>query len=382
MIAFQAIYHLTVSSQLNGLRVGEVTYSFYAVDYSMGFCSRFLPGALYQALFPRLSQTFVNLWETIWIVAIWILLAFMLEKFYFRFRTHRATPLFLFLFLCGPCTFGMFCNEFGMLDVHWLPFLFCAILCLQEKRCYPLLIVIPPILALIHYNAVICQIPFLLLLMLWQAARCRGGERKLLFVCTALALLCGVGMTAYFVLYEKQNLVWSMEDFNQILRDRGATYLVYFDYVLYGVHPDDVAYVDAGNGVLTAVLQQIVMTLTLINVFPLLFAFFITSPVLYVIARYFLCCIKSADSRCERLALWGMLLMFPATVVANLLFSTDVIRWFSHAFLCLFASFLYVLYRTRGAQWETVEARIKKIPQSATAVYAFIYMMAKLQIRG
>ena len=77
-----------------------------------------------------------------------------------------------------------------------------------------------------------------------------------------------------------------------------------------------------------------------------------------------------------------MLLMFPVTIGGSLLLSTDVIRWFSHAFICLFASYLYVLYRTNGAHMEMVEARLAKLPRNAVAVYAFVYMMARLQIRG
>ena len=51
LFTFLFVYSYAVGNTFVPFRVEEHFYSFYAVDYALGFCSRFLPGAIFPAVF-------------------------------------------------------------------------------------------------------------------------------------------------------------------------------------------------------------------------------------------------------------------------------------------------------------------------------------------
>ena len=72
---FILIYSFVVSGGMRPWSSIGLTQSFHAVDYSMGFCARFLPGAVYQFIFGAVNETTLNLYLSVLMIVFFFVLS-------------------------------------------------------------------------------------------------------------------------------------------------------------------------------------------------------------------------------------------------------------------------------------------------------------------
>ncbi|MBQ6118316.1 MAG: hypothetical protein IJK98_03705, partial [Clostridia bacterium] len=170
---FLVLYHWAYINNGALWSVNPVTYSLYVMDYSMGFCSRILPGAVYGALIGKYAYGPISAFVAVFFLLLLAAIAFFMERFFTAAGPgDRKTCLALmFFFLSGPFTFGILTREFGMLDLYWLLFFAAALLLLSKKRLKWLLPLCIVGMIFIHFAALFCYAAVLLALLLFFAAK-------------------------------------------------------------------------------------------------------------------------------------------------------------------------------------------------------------------
>ena len=131
------LYHFLLAGGGVPFQVKEINYTFHAVDFSMGFCTKLLPGSIYRLLVGIYSREAVSVYLLFVYLFFVILLAVLAEQFMRKFESNpRAAITFIIFFLTGPLTFNIFAVELGMLDFYWVIFFLTGCLCLplQVKR--------------------------------------------------------------------------------------------------------------------------------------------------------------------------------------------------------------------------------------------------------
>ena len=81
------------------------------------------------------------------------------------------------------------------------------------------------------------------------------------------------------------------------------------------------------------------------------------------------------DNRLQRFCVFLMMVQFPFTAIFGCLFSPDVIRWVTHAFLVFFTMLLYLLYHEETLRAEMLEDldRLRKEPLSMIWFLAYFF---------
>lgn len=411
---FLVLYAFIVVRRCALPELGAVAYLFHCVDYGFGFCSKFLPGAVYNLLVPEPSKTSAAAYETILLVIGFAVIAFYLSRFYLGTpEEYRKTALILIaFFLTGPCTLAPYACELGMLDVSWI---FISLIYIAALKTKYLKWVLCPVLlfttSMIHYGAIITYIPFLCLLTMYEAAKTEDKKEKLkkgflLLLCIAVAM----SGFLYFLANDKKNVTCTMTEFDQTVTERGAEMTRYIDTWLfctpenysedflevyhrsgdYPVSPftpvfdgEDLSGIQKlVNGLVYQFQQQIYLLknteltgsifaqsgVLLLLLMPLLILLY-----LFAVKNYK----KAKGNGLLRLTYFCLLFVFPLAAFASLLISTDSVRWIAHGFLCMFALTLYMLH-DRKEDLCIVKGYLSGFSPVIAAPYFFIYALTIL----
>ena len=388
---FLLAYEALVGNNLAPWRVNDHFITFYTVDFGLGFCSRFLPGAVYRLLFRTLNRTVLSAVCILLTVLFFAAVCLLLEKLYSRAgENERPVCLFFFLLLItGPASFSLFVKWLGVIDFYWVLLCPLFVLALSSPRTYFL---IPPLfvlLILVHYGAMICYVPMMAILLLYRFVTAEEKrERRALAAVLLVSVCAAAGLTVYFILFERRNLPYSMEEFNAILLERGAKYTYYYDYNIYrnlssaGDQSVEGFIYGAGDPLITiarSVWMQVKTTLalrfkaglTLEYVLSLL----LTAPAAGVIISVFVARFRAEKGAAflKRAVYLLAPLVFAGGFIASTLFSSDTFRWVTHTFLPLITVFLYMAYREGEDFWNAARRKLSAVPVPASAVYLIAY---------
>ena len=376
--------------------VNPVTYSLYALDYSMGFCTRILPGAVYHALIGKYEYGAVSAFVTVFYLLLAALVSFFADRFFAAApaREKKTCLFLLFLFLSGPFTFGIEIREFGMLDLYWLLFFAAGVLLLPNKRLKWLLPLCFAGMIFIHFAALFCYAATLLALILFFAAKAEDRrEKRQYYALLGVCFLLTVGLSGYFIQFESENAVYPVEQFNAILRERGVIYPEYLDSTLYRMTDSSIATpvyaherytVDPDSAGLTRFVQWILYYAWAAVSFPqqyarLWFLFLLELPLAALLIGLLLSYgrLKKGNGAL-RLTVLVMLLLFFGTTAVGFLFSSDTFRWIAHAVTGLFAGCFTALYYDWREGFAKARRMIKRASVPAALVYAFVYALVSM----
>ena len=410
IFAALVLYSFIIVCRCSLPRVDGVTYSFHCVDFSMGFCSKLLPGGLYNLLVSAPSQKSAAIYETVLLLVFFLFLSYALAGYYLRVpEKHRKTALILGLFyLTGSSTFAPYAFQLGMLDVYWLFLSLIFIYCLHTK--YIKWFVFPAVLFLgcmVHSGVIMTYIPFLCLLLLFEyTAEKEKRERLRKGILLLLCMTVSLGSYVYFLTQDKNNLTYSMTEFNSILEERGCDMTRYYDTAFYctpenyteeflevfqesGDYPkspytplftgDDLSPVKTLLNALAFQLQYQFFTLTQRGMFRDVFTeaavlLLILSPLLVLFYRLLIKKTRTEKAGMKKLAYICSLVMFPLAAFGSLMLSTDSVRWIDHGFLCLFTLVLYLLGRDEDG-WDEIGKFFGSFHPAVGAAYLFIYAL-------
>lgn len=387
LIVFAALflYHILVVRRAQWFGVDEMNYSFHAVDYSMGFCSRMLAGSLYHWIVGVYKPEAVSIYVLVLYALFFLMLAYMLEKFYLAFQNNRhACIVFIIFFLVGPFSFSIFIDQFGMLDFYWAFFFLICCMLLQNKVLKFLIPVFAAAMIMVHYGSLVSYVPMLVLIILlyFDKAQTKKEKTQYMLIAVFTVVICG-GLTLYFIKNDANNMVYSYEEFRHIVQDVRKAPSFYYDYYffkkvafvaedypeLYKMFSDMNLVGQQGGNVFANILQQIKMN-TYMSDLPNAFMYVgvcIGAQVLLsgILIGYF----KAHKEPLKRLIVLAMMVLTFIMSWIGVLFSTDYARWAGHAFMLLFVGVFYVLYSGYREGMKKIHTFFLKIG------YPFVYMV-------
>lgn len=371
---FLLIYSFVVPGEMKLWETYELTRSFHAVDFSMGFCSRFLPGAVYNFLFDSFSDQTMNIYLSVLMIGFFLALSIFLEKFMLNVDSgyRFAALLVLLFFLTGPATFSIYIKVLGMLDVYWVftALLFLALL--SKKATWPFLFVPFLLCVVIYYVTWLCYIPFFIIIILYKISLTETKKDRIyLWVSLIASVIVSVALTVYLVLFEKDNLVHTAYEFADILNSKGIDYTLYYEESLFYLVDDTVL---AGN-IFDELLSRLSGIFEGFNLFTRIPLVMLLAPVVITIYKFFFKQISECNSTLKKISYSCMLLLFAGTIVSSFFTSTDFVRWAGHAFLPLFASFIYVLHNEGTVAWEYISKGFEKQPLRLIIIFLVFYAM-------
>lgn len=389
---FLMAYSFIVSGNMQVWKVDDLTYSFHAIDFSVGFCSRVLPGAICNWIFGTVSEAKVSVYMTVLFICCFLMIAFMLEKLFLRTETeHRyATIIMIVFFLTGPGAFTPHVRMFGMFDFYWLLLSVLSVIFLEHKYLRFAIIPCMFLMAFIYHGALICYIPFLVLVVLFKISITESKKEKaVLFIILAAAVAAAVAISLYMMVFEYDNVRLTVDELKNMLQERGVTSTEYYEESFYswtdeqieeefGLGKEDfylTTDADKGfSGMIKAMIQRVTIHFRLKYIGKNLTHFILIAPVIFVIMKFLTNQLK--ENKANKLKSFCLFcaggLFFFTTIVSGVM-STDRIRWLSNATVPLFAFVFYTLYKGEETDRAKISSIIEAIPMKLIVPYYVFY---------
>ena len=382
------LFYNLVAVGVNPWNSTNVYYSFYLIDFSFGFCTKILPGAIYNFLFDDTSPGTAYTYNVILFVLLIALVAYILERLIMSFeKENRKTLIFILLFfVSGPLTFSLLAQVPGTYDYYWLLFATLSLLCLSDKKLYIFIIPLSLLAVITNYGYLIVQLPFLLLLMIYKSALLNDEKSRIfLRFIAVITLIMSFSLGLYFVFFENANLVYSKEECVEIFRERGFTGEP--DYFLITLYNDDFfnvmendfdekVFASAQSPIeysLLTLYLRIKLAIEKIHIKSAIIPLMLASPCVSLFFVYFRKKVKEERNKTKKLTLLCFIPVSVAVIIFSMFLSMDIIRFIGHSFILLFTSFLYVLYNEKDVEY--IRKTIKKVPVFLTLFYIAFYLV-------
>lgn len=387
-------YNFFVTASMNPMGLSDVCYPYFLVDFSMGFCSKLLPGAIYNFFFSNTSKEAVFTFNTIVFLAFVFVILVLLEKLLLRHegKNRKNILLLTVFFLTGISTFPMCVYKMGSLDSFWMYFTVMSVLFLSDKRLYLLIIPSSLMVIMVNYGSLFVYIPFILLLMVYKITLIQDKKEKaFLWIVVFISFVTTVLLSGYFVLYEQSNLVYTFQEFSEILTSRGYDDISkYYATGLYSEPYYEMIDYEGINSIESPLLralffayQRLLFTLKTISFENGIGPMLLCLPVVAVVFSCFKCFLKQEnDNRLKKAVIICMSLMFFLSIIACIAFSADVARFIGHAYTLLLASFFYIVYYERENIANHLSKLLSKIPQFVIILYTVFYALAVFDPEG
>ena len=205
--AFIVIYNHLFIAPISEWRVDASTYSHHLVDYSMGFCTKLLPGAIYHLFFKEVYENQLNLYLIILMLIFFAVLSLSVASVVAAQKTKNersAMTILAMFFLSGPSTFAIHTEQFGMLDTYWLYFGAVFFLIIRNKYLKYLIPLVFIASLLIHFSSALCALIAFALVLLYESCFAEKKGERIGYV---IIFVLSAGVTAflfsYFLIYEK-----------------------------------------------------------------------------------------------------------------------------------------------------------------------------------
>ena len=372
VFVFIFLYNFFYVNSGNLWEVSGYAYTLHLVDFSVGFHTGVLPGAVFYGLFGKYaSKTAVSIYVLVLLTIFMLILSVLVGKIITEFMDRKnINSLWLVLFfLVGPYTIANCFYWFAFFDMYifLISILFFAFLENRVTVCFiPVLFVIS---VLIHFSSFLTCIPLFTIVLLYKTIQEESQNRKFKLI-LGISLFLTITVGIYLLLFESTNLRYSLEQFHDLLSKRGgADYAsddrAYYDYLFYHtVTVDaDISFSDGWDASKSALANLVsyfigyirfnydLMTMNgyewmlqeamrLVVTLPFFGGFYL------FIIRF----IKQKGIHKKTigplLPLLLTLLQFPVALIA-ILFSTDIMRWINMTITALIIELIYFAYNDR-----------------------------------
>ena len=220
---FLMAYSFVISGNLGLWKVDSITYSFHVVDFSIGFCTKLLPGAVCNFLFDEITENKISIYITVLIAICFFLIGVLLEKIIKETDEAFRKTLFILImfFLTGPATFSIYTDAFCWLDFYWLFAAVIALLLLIKKQLYFLIVPLMLATVMVHFASILCYIPFVCIIMLYKISETvNKKEKAYLWIIWTATVVSALGLSLYMAVYETEHVKMTMEEMNELLLSR------------------------------------------------------------------------------------------------------------------------------------------------------------------
>ncbi|MCR5041361.1 MAG: hypothetical protein K6C36_04580 [Clostridia bacterium] len=397
---YVVLYNYVVVTRFEYTGVNWITYPYFLVDYrTMGFRSQLLPGSVFYGIFgERSNEDVAAAVNTALLLVIFFGIALLLERFVKNVGPGlRSSAVLLAVFyLSGMFTFSIFTDLPGMLDVYWVFFSVLFFVFLKNRLLRWLIPALYVLSMLIHFSSVIGCIILFSIVLLYEIASARDRKSRTVFlVVFALSMLSTILVFGYFLIHNEDGLPMTLEEFDEMLLSRGGKYTWYYDYAFYNIHrgkevvPSSVFAIESPVlRIVSTVRHRIIFNIGLLaeeksqtfRVLSLSAMILVPAAVFYYrrLLRFFG---RLKGEPLKRFCVFLMMVQVPVTA-AGCLFSVDLVRWLSHAFLIAFTLLLYLLYNEPNLRSDVL-GDVKGLRSSFPfAVYALAYFFSNARAYG
>ena len=360
-----------------------ITYSIYCMDFSFGFCSRLLPGAIFNLLFENITPEKVMMYIRVLLLLCFLcaslLISSFLKKFDKNFKQGFICALFGSVVIFECFNIG---DLFGLLDFHWIIGLFIFMLALSNKWMYFAIPLAFIYVIMSHYGSMICYVPlFALLLFIKIKFTSVRSEKISLTVIASISIVISAGLFIYLLMFELDNFNVTLEELNQFFNTRGITETDYYAFPFFretagianivdDIDIDSIIKIDYNRSkiliMLQTVINQIQVNLLLWDHAKFIYTITTFLPLLVFIYKIL---IKEAKKSKNCLCIIAILLPI-FTIVCGFFMSTDTVRWISHGIIVLLVSFMYLIHYDKSSK-ENYCNSVLKIPEA----YALLYLI-------
>lgn len=373
------------------IKANDVSYEFHSVDYSIGFCSKILPGAIYNFLVGKYDMTSMTIYFRALSVILIFLISCVVQWFYNLIADRKIKNIFLLFvfFLTGPVTFWYFLYYEGTLDWYWLVFFLLAAVLLNNRVLRWLSPIFCALMVLVHNGSVLNYIPLLELIILLRCSVAEKRSEKISFaVIFAACVVFSVVPFVYFLSHDRTNCVFSSyQELDKWLEARGATKNAFYNWSFFGdsdqgketwTYPVWLE-TDSTSSIVQFLHQlamQVYITVTSTNYDIYLPALIYTLPVYAVFLSVIVSYIKQTSFKLRKFIGVCFFALPIINMSAIIFFSNDVLRWLGHAMICLIGSFMALVrydYKEGFSRFEEITGKFKSWE---VVVYTIGYALA------
>ncbi len=363
-----ALVTYTQGYRLGGLNVSLWVYQFYLCDYSVGFCSRLLVGAVVTFFTDVVSTDLMNV-----IINTSVIFSLVLQAaaagVILRVAMKRESLLccgLVLLFLLSPMAVTENMQMPGQLDVYLLVVFLLWLACYRTPAVYVISPLVCAICMAIHYEFVLMFLPPMLVLLLYRAVSWEQKRARVLSaVSFSVCLVVTAVLLVWFVFFATQHLHLTESEFyygmlrrfrtdpvtrsSNIYRMGTPIYKEYFDAHLFG-HADftenlfgEEAYSFTYDSVWGYIRSMLIIAKSLgqsdwsKELVP-----FVPVALIFCVI-WVLCMVKAKGKRGERFVYFCCAAqMF--VIIPDMIASSDLWRFISAAFIAQFSVFFAIYY--------------------------------------
>ena len=387
---YVVLYNVIIVNRLRPWSLTSVTESVYHIDYSFGFASKLLPGAVFNLFFGANASTrTVTAYTTVVMFIFFFGLAVLLERFIRRVESEyvcSALVLIVFL-LSGAYTFAIYTKWLGLLDTAWLLLTLLFFVCIDNKVLRFFIPVIYVLSLLIHFSALVFVLTLFSILLLYRASIAESKNDKRIYIAIFLiSLIITILLFFYLILNESDNVV-PIDEFHAKLESRGFNYFTYIDYSFFNIVNGKEIVPDSINAIEPAFLKflnrfcyQIKANYGLLNsdgILAFVCGVAVLAPVVCFITAFHFRRLKQVGSSLKRFCMFLFIVQFPFVFIMGILFaiSADMTRYLTHAFLGMLVCLCVVLYYEQDLRsdfFETMRLYKNNLPAK---LYFLIYIL-------
>lgn len=381
---FLTIYSFLSEESLRTFEVHPWAQTFYAIDFSFGFCTKILPGAVFSFLLGTPTDEKIAIYLKVLYIILCSLISFTAEKYYKKVGIKGIFPFFAMVVFIYYTLFNHM--VFNLLDFHWLILFFVFLICIFNKKFYFFIPLFFITAIMIHYSAMLCYVPLFAILVLYKAVvTAEPKEKKTLAVIFCVSVVISVGLFFYMLIFESQNVTYATyEQFREALNERGGTKAYYFavsgfykgavneDLIGMGVNLDNM--LEGTDGIsgfinmLITILRFTQFSSSGISEFFFLIPFV---PVIYLMLKAITGAEKSVNRKGTRFTVFCIFSLFFLILTVGFIFSTDKVRWFCHALIAVTLYFTVTGFEEKHSA-EIFENEASKISKSFKWFYALV----------
>ncbi len=384
--AFLWIYAIAVVGKFKPWDIYDVVYAFHAVDYSMGFASKILVGAVYQFFFGEINRETMIVFDKIVLCIIFAVSSVLLEKLMLHTEEkHRKTAFFILMFfLTGTPTFTAYVFALGMMDTFFVVFALLFIIFLSYKYSRWFLIVPLIGVVMVHYASMICFAPAMVLLALYKISCIdKKSEKTVLWISLSIGFAAMMVLFIYLLFYEVDNIKYTYEEFIEIMKARGVEQHDYYASAFFRKaystpeRYENVIDVEGEVGLskfFALLIQQAQITFELLKAHNGIRVFIMLLPLSWFLFKFLYNQAKeNKENKLKVFTFICMGLLFFATLICAPFVSADSVRWVDHSLFILFSEVLYILYHEGSKAWDYVEREFSKTPVVLLVMYFLVY---------
>ena len=394
---FLMSYHVIIVNRLKLWDVHALTYSQYCADFSFGFGTKLLHGAIYRFLFGgETTPLTVRIYSAALVIVFFALLSFKLEKFIKRMpeKYLNSALLLILFFLSGPFTFGIYTKMLGLSDTYWLFIALAFIDCLEHRK---LRFLIPFLIALslfFHFSAIIFVIPLFSIFMLYYASICTDKKEKTALIVVFGASLLLAAVVFFVLILNESRTVVSMPEFHRKLKENGTDFTFYYDYAFFHKWGDNVFVPEEITMMKPSLMKFIYLFYYQVKMiydelgngrqdgyFVTALGVLIVSPIVVLFTRFHKIALVRKSNRLRQFCAFLMIAHFPFLFILAMLFaiSVDMTRYLSYAMISMFSTVLIILYNEEQMREVFFEKMLSFKNSLPLKLYALIYFVITLQ---